>query len=225
MDVPLPALAILGGTGAEGGGLAFRFAHAGFAVTIGSRSADKAKAAADELNAALGGGSIGASANLAAAEACDIAILTVPYAAQQATALDVAPALKDKILIDATVPLVPPKVGRVQLPDGGSAVAALQQALGEAVRVVSAFQNVSAHHLRDLDHQIDCDVLVCGDDVDAREMVVQLARAIGLTAWHAGPLANSAAAEALTSILISINRRYKVPSAGIRITGIDQAPG
>jgi NADPH-dependent F420 reductase len=225
MDVPLPALAFLGGTGAEGSGLAMRFAHAGFPVTIGSRSLDKATAVAEELNAELGGGKISAAANLAAAEAADISVLTVPYAAQQATALDVAPALKGKILIDATVPLVPPKVGRVQLPDGGSAVAALQQALGEDVRVASAFQNVSAQHLRELDHGIDCDVLVCSDDVEAREMVVQLARAIGLRAWHAGPLANSAAAEALTSVLISINRRHKVPGAGIRITGIDEDPG
>lgn len=225
MDVPLPALAFLGGTGAEGSGLALRFAHAGFSVTLGSRSVDKAKTVADELNAALDGGAIGAAANLAAAEAADIAVLTVPFAAQQATALEVAPALTGKILVDATVPLVPPKVGRVQLPDGGSAVAALQQALGDDIRVVSAFQNVSAQHLRELDHSIDCDVLVSSDDVEAREMVVQLARAIGLRAWHAGPLANSAAAEALTSVLISINRRHKVPGAGIRITGVEDDAG
>ena len=221
MDVPLPALAFLGGTGAEGSGLALRFAHAGFPVTIGSRTLDKAQSVAQELNGELENGAIGAAANLAAAESTDIAVLTVPYAAQRATALEVAPALKGKILIDATVPLVPPKVGRVQLPEGGSAVAALQLALGEDIRVVSAFQNVGAQHLREVGHTIDCDVLVCSDDVEAREMVVQLARAIGLRAWHAGPLANSAAAEALTSVLISINRRHKVPGAGIRITGVD----
>ena len=225
MEVPLPALAFLGGTGAEGTGLAMRFAHAGFLVTIGSRSLDKAKSVAEALNAELDGGEIGAAANLAAAEAADIAVLTVPHAAQQATALEVAAALNGKILIDATVPLVPPKVGRVQLPEGGSAVVAVQQALGEEVRVVSAFQNVSAQHLRELGHAIDCDVLVCSDNVEAREMVVQLARAIGLRAWHAGPLANSAAAEALTSVLISINRRHKVPAAGIRITGVDEESG
>jgi len=221
MDVPLPALAFLGGTGAEGSGLALRFAHAGFPVTIGSRTVEKAQSVAEELSAELENGAISAAANLAAAEAADIAVLTVPYAAQQATALEVAPALRGKILVDATVPLVPPKVGRVQLPEGGSAVAALQLALGEDIRVVSAFQNVGAQHLRDVGHDIDCDVLVCSDNVEAREMVVQLARAIGLRAWHAGPLANSAAAEALTSVLISINRRHKVPGAGIRITGVE----
>lgn len=223
MNVPLPSLAVLGGTGSEGSGLALRFAHAGFSVTIGSRSAEKAQSAAEELNGLLDKKTIKGADNMTAAESADMSVLTVPFAAQAATARDVAAALQGKILVDATVPLVPPKVGRVQLPDGGSAVAALQAELGEGVRVVSAFQNVSAQHLRDLDHAIDCDVLVCSDDVEARELVVQLARAIGLRAWHAGPLANSAAAEALTSVLISINRRHKVPSAGIRITGVEDA--
>lgn len=109
----------------------------------------------------------------------------------------------------------------MQLPEGGSAVEALQKKLGESVRVVAAFQNVSAHQLADLDSDVNCDVLVAGDDVDAREVVCQLAKAIGITAIHAGPLANSAAAEALTSVLIAINKRYKVADgAGIRITGI-----
>jgi len=139
---------------------------------------------------------------------------------QQATALDLREQLAGKILIDATVPLVPPKVARVQLPEGGSAVAALQKLLGESVRVVAAFQNVSAHHLRDLTHSVDCDVLVCGDDIPARETVIGLVRDVGLRGVHAGPIANAAAAEALTSVLIAINIRYKVPGTGIRITGL-----
>jgi NADPH-dependent F420 reductase len=118
------------------------------------------------------------------------------------------------------VPLVPPKVARVQLPGDGSAVAAIQRALGEGVSVISAFQNVSAHHLKDLAHNVDCDVLVCGDDPAAREIVIGLAADMGLRGIHAGPIVNSAAAEALTSILITINMRYKVPGAGIRITGL-----
>ena len=116
---------------------------------------------------------------------------------------------------------MPPKVARVQLPEGGSAVAAMQKMLGESVKVVSAFQNVSAHLLQDLGHEVDCDVLVCGDNPQARDTVIQLAIDIGLRAFHAGPIANSAAAEALTSILISINSRYKVQGAGIRITGLE----
>ncbi len=175
----------------------------------------------DALNQRLGRQAIRHDSNAGAAAQAEVVVLTVPYAAQRASVQEVRAALAGKILIDTTVPLVPPKVARVQLPEGGSAVAAMQAWLGESVRVVSAFQNVSAQHLQDLDHAVDCDVLVCGDDVSARERVIELARAIGLRAFHAGPIANSAAAEALTSILISINSRYKVAGAGIRITGVD----
>jgi 8-hydroxy-5-deazaflavin:NADPH oxidoreductase len=115
---------------------------------------------------------------------------------------------------------MPPKVSRVQLPEGGSAVAKLQILLGDGVRVVSAFQNVSAHHLADLDHDVDCDVLVCGNDGTACEKVIELVEAIGLRGIYAGTADNSAAAEALTSVLIAINRRYKIPGSGIRITGL-----
>jgi 8-hydroxy-5-deazaflavin:NADPH oxidoreductase len=218
------AIAVLGGTGQEGGGLALRFAKAGHRVILGSRSAARAAERAAEMNARLGGEQVSGADNLAAATAADIVVLTVPYAAQRATVEEVREALSGKILIDATVPLVPPKVARVQLPAGGSAAAAIQALLGDAVRVVSAFQNVSAHHLDDLDHPVDCDVLVCGDDPSARQVVIGLAAEIGLTAWHAGPIVNSAAAEALTSVMIFINRHYKSPGSGIRITGVSQPP-
>lgn len=215
-----PVLAILGGTGKEGSGLAARWAAAGYKVVIGGRDAAKAEAVAAELAAEIPGAAISGVGNAAAASTGEIVVLTVPFAAQQSTALGVADGLQGKILVDVTVPLVPPKVNRVQLPEGGSAVVALQKALGEGVRVVSAFQNISAHHLRDLDHDLDCDVLVAGDDIEAREAVIALAEAARLRGFHAGPLCNSVVAEALTSVLISINQRYKVPSAGIRITGL-----
>ncbi len=214
-------IAVLGGTGSEGSGLAFRWAAAGHRVTIGSRDAERAAVAAAELSA-LGSGRISGAGNREAAAACDVAVLTVPYAAQRATAQDVAAQLAGKILIDVTVPLVPPKVSLVQLPPEGSAVAALQALLGEGVRVVSAFQNISAHHLKDLVYQIDCDVLVCADDADAAEVAIGLARDAGLRGFYAGPLANSVVAEALTSVLIAINRRYKVPASGIRLTGLPE---
>lgn len=215
-----PVIAILGGSGKEGSGLAFRWAHAGYPVVIGSRSVDRAEQAAREINAALGREAARGLDNPAAAAAGSIVVLTVPYAAQRPTVEDVRGSLRGKILIDVTVPLVPPKVNRVQLPAGGSAVEAIQEMLGDEVKVVSAFQNISAHHLKDLDHVIDCDVLVCSDDREAAETVIGLARAIGIGAWNAGVLANSAAAEALTSVLIAMNQRYKVPAAGIRITAI-----
>ena len=215
MSAALATLAVLGGTGPEGAGLAFRWLRAGHPVIIGSRDAARAQATAEEL----GDGARGAT-NVEAARACDIAVLTVPFAAQKPTLVDVKDALAGKILVDVTVPLVPPRVARVQLPPEGSAAQAAQLVLGDDVRVVSAFQSVSAHHLRDPDHAIDCDVLICGDDPEAREQVVRLAEAAGLRGLHAGVLANAAASEALTSVLIAMNRRYKVPGAGIRITGL-----
>jgi NADPH-dependent F420 reductase len=217
-------IAVLGGTGKEGGGLALRWAHAGHPVIIGGRSAERAEEAAAEMRSLLGDtANVRGLANPDAAAAGEIVVLSVPFAAQQATVSEVAGALTGKILIDVTVPLVPPKVSRVQLPEGGSAVEAVQKLLGEGVRVVSAFQNISAHHLTKLDEEVECDVLVCADDPAAADEVVALAHEIGLTAWNAGPLCNSVVAEALTSVLIALNRRYKVPGSGIRITGVPQS--
>jgi 8-hydroxy-5-deazaflavin:NADPH oxidoreductase len=216
----LATIAVLGGTGKEGGGLALRWAHKGHKVIIGSRTAERAQDAAAQKNEVLGGDRITGAANLDAAAQGEIIVLAVPYAAQQSTVQEVASALEGKILIDVTVPLVPPKVSRVQLPDGGSAVEAVQKMLGEGVRVVSAFQNISAHHLTKLDEDIECDVLVCADDIEAADEVVALAQEIGLRAWNAGPLCNSVVAEGLTSVLIALNRKYKVPGSGIRITGV-----
>ena len=216
----LATIAVLGGTGKEGGGLALRWAHKGHKVIIGSRTAERAQDAAAQMNEVLGRDRITGAANPDAAAQGEIIVLAVPYAAQQSTVQEVASALEGKILIDVTVPLVPPKVSRVQLPDGGSAVEAVQKMLGEGVRVVSAFQNISAHHLTKLDEDIECDVLVCADDIEAADEVVALAQEIGLRAWNAGPLCNSVVAEGLTSVLIALNRKYKVPGSGIRITGV-----
>lgn len=218
--VQRPTIAILGGTGKEGSGLALRWAHAGYPVIVGSRSAGRAQEAAAEINGLLGRTAAHGASNRDAAAGAAIIVLTVPFAAQKSTVEEVRAELDGKILVDVTVPLVPPKVNRVQLPDGGSAVEAVQTLLGPGVRVVSAFQNISAHHLKKLDHEIDCDVLVCADDKQAADQVIDLARAAGLGAWYGGVLANSVVAEGLTSVLIALNQRYKVPGAGIRITGV-----
>lgn len=209
----LPAIAIVGGTGNLGAAIAWRLARAGYPVVIGSRSADGAQQAAAELGHGLSG-----ATNIDAATGADIVIVTVPFAAQDATLRDIAPHVMGKIVVDTTVPLVPPKVMRVQLPAEGSAALRAQVALGEGVTVVSAFHNVAAHKLaKDVD--VGCDVLVFGDDKAARGQVVGLADAMGLRGLHGGALCNSAAAEALTSILIFLNKTYKVDGAGIRITG------
>jgi NADPH-dependent F420 reductase len=217
-------IAVLGGTGAQGSGLVLRLAAAGHAVTIGSRSAEKARHAAAELSQRLAGQTVAGTDNRQAAEGAEIVFLTVPYAVERATVEEVQDRLAGKLLVDATVPLVPPKVSVVQLPQGHSAVAAIQQMLGAQVKVVSAFQNVSAQHLAALGHDVDCDVLVCGDDRAACETVIGLCADIGMRGIYAGTIANSAAVEALTSVLIAINRRYKVAGgAGIRITGLPEA--
>lgn len=209
------AIAVLGGAGALGSGLTARLAHAGHRVIVGSRDTARASQAVKGL-----AGDISVADYADAAAQADIAFLTVPFAAAAAVLNQVAGAMAGKILVDATVPLVPPRVGRVQLPVEGSAALIAQEILGEHVRVVSALQNVGALHLQHLNQAVDCDVLVCGDAVDARTQVIELLDEIGLRGLHAGPLANAAAAEALTSVLISINRFYKSDRAGIRITGI-----
>ncbi len=213
MTAQKPTLAILGGSGALGSGLARRWAKAGYPVVLGSRDATKAVEAA----ASFGHGITGMD-NEAAAAAGEIVVLTVPFAQQGMVLGAVKPALQGKILVDVTVPLVPPKVARVQLPASGSAAQAAQTLLGEDVRVVSAFQNVAAALLQE-DGPIDCDILVCGNDKAARATVLELVRDAGLRGFHGGPLANAAATEALTSVLIFINKQYDA-HAGIRITGL-----
>lgn len=217
-------IAILGGTGNLGTGLARRWAQAGYRVIIGSRTQDKAEQAVAELKALMAergvdGIAVEAMDNQAAAEAADIAALTVPFAHQRSTLESLKAALQGKILIDVTVPLVPPKVARVQLPEEGSAGQIAQQILGENVDVVSAFQNVAAVHLQE-GSELDCDVLVCGDNKEARARVIELVEAAGLRGFHAGSIANAAAVEAMTSLLIFINKQYKC-HAGIKLTGTE----
>jgi len=220
----LPVLAILGGTGDLGTGLARRWAQAGYEVIIGSRTQEKAEAAVADLREVMAERgvaeiSVRAMENLAAAEAADIVTLTVPFSHHSSTLELVKKALHDKILIDVTVPLVPPKVARVQLPPQGSAGQIAQELLGEEVFVVSAFQNVAAAHLQE-GSGLECDVLVTGNKKVAREAVIKLVEAAGMRGFHAGMINNAAAAEALTSVLITINKQYGC-HAGIKITGLD----
>lgn len=220
MSETKPTLAILGGTGDLGTGLARRWAKAGYPIVIGSRTADKAEAAAAELAAIATGPAPRGMANREAAAAGEIVIMTVPFATAPAVLDDVKSVVEGKLFVDTTVPLVPPRVARVQLPPEGCAAVLAKMRLGEGVKVVSAFHNVAAAKLAQLDMDLDCDVLVFGDKPEDRAPVVALADALGTRGLHAGPLANSAAAEALTSVIIGINRNYKVDGASIRITGI-----
>ena len=214
-------IAVLGGTGNEGPGLALRWAKSGqYEVIIGSRQAEKAERVAAELNQKLGQHLIRGLVNEAAAQAAELCVLTVPYQAQGPTLTGLRDLLQGKILIDVTVPLQPPKVSHVHVPPGGSAGQEAQAILGAGVRVVSAFQNIGAAHLAEGDSHIECDVLVCGDDKEAKAEAIALAEAAGMRGLDAGPLKNGVVVEGLTAVLIGINIRHKVKGAGIKITGI-----
>ena len=210
-------IAIIGATGELGGALAMRLVRAGEDVIVASRDAAKAAACAHALMNEFGR-QVQAGTNREAAAVADVVIVAVPFNAQRVTLQEIAAQVSGKIVVDTTVPLVPPKVMRAQLPVEGSAAQIAAGILGANTRVVSAFHNVAAHKLSS-EESVDCDVLVCGDDRQAREVVVRIAAACGLRGLHAGPLANSAAAEALTSILIFMNKNYGADGAGIRITG------
>ncbi len=211
-------IAILGGTGDLGTGLAIRWSKAGYKIIIGSRTLTKAQAAVADLEKISPTTPAAAMENADAAAEGDIVVLTVPAEHQISTLETVKSGLLGKILIDVTVPLVPPKVGTVQLPPEGSAGKRAQDFLGDDVLVVTAFQNVAAHLLKE-DVTIECDVLVAGNKRSARDKVIQLAQQAGMTGWHAGPIENSAAAEALTSVLIQINRRHDIAHSGLQIVG------
>ncbi|MGB8214591.1 MAG: NADPH-dependent F420 reductase [Anaerolineales bacterium] len=219
----LITIAVLGGTGKEGKGLAYRWAKAGYRVLIGSRTPEKAKAAALEILEMLGGNAfVEGDTNLKTASASDIVVLTVPYAAHRETLEAVKAVLPGKILVDVTVPLVPPKVTKVHMPSAGSAAQEAHQILGENVQVTSAFQNIS-HELLLLDEPVACDVLVTGTSQAARAETLELVAAAGLTGWDAGPLENSVVIEGLTSVLIHINKSHRATHAGIKITGVTHA--
>ena len=223
-DVEIKTISILGGTGKEGKGLGYRWANAGYNIIIGSRKREKAETAATELRELCGEGkSILGLENPEAAQKCELAVLTVPFSAHVPMLESLKPYLKDKILVDVTVPLVPPKVTRVQMPLAGSAGLEAKQILGNDTFVVSAFQNIAYEHLLS-DEAVQCDVLVSGEGKAVREKVLKLVSDAGMVGWDAGPLQNSVIAEGLTSILIGLNKQYGVESSGIQITGIPR-PG
>lgn len=217
-----PTIAVIGGTGAEGSGLAVRWAAARYPVVIGSRSAEKAATAAAELSQPLPDGSaaITGATNADAAAQAAIVVLSVPYDAQVGTIEQIAAGSQGKTVITVVAPLKPPKVATVWHPPGGSAAQEAQAQLGEGVQVVAAFQNIAAGHLKDLSWQPDCDVLVTGDNKAAKQSAIELAQAAGFVAIDAGPLANASVVEGLTAVLIGINVRNKVQGSGIRITGL-----
>ncbi|HWQ03882.1 MAG TPA: NADPH-dependent F420 reductase [Longilinea sp.] len=213
-------IAILGGTGKEGKGLAYRWAKAGYRILIGSRLEEKAQTAAAELRELLHSSEeVQGLTNEEAAQQADLLVMTVPYSAHKSMCEQMKDAAQGKIVIDVTVPLVPPKITKVQMPEAGSASLEAQQVFGEGVQVITAFQNISYEHLLN-DEDINCDVLVCGGKKADRAVVIKLIQDAGMVGWDAGVIENSVVVEGLTSVLLGLNRQFGVESAGIRITGV-----
>lgn len=208
-------IAIAGGTGKEGRALAVRWARAGHEVSVGSRDKDRAVAAAAELGHGITGGD-----NATVIAAAEAVVLSVPYSAHADTLKGLVDAVAGKVLVDITVPLQPPAVRVVHLPAGGSAALETKAIVGPSVSVVAAIHHISNVHLGDAEHAFDCDALFCAEDDRGRAVARTLITDLGLFPIDAGPLANAVALEALTPVLLHINKTYKIPAAGIRITGI-----
>lgn len=218
----IETIAVIGGTGKEGKGLAYRWLKAGYTVIIGSRNAEKAQIAVEKLSERLNSHEqqrLSGMENGAAVRVAQLAVLTVPYQFHKEILTSLKADLAGKYLIDVTVPLVPPKVSTVQVPPEGSAALQAQLLLGDDTAVISAFQNISFELLLS-DEKVQCDVLVCGRDKEAREIGLKMVAAAGLTGWDAGPLENSIVAEGFTSVLIRINKQAGTHSAGVQITGV-----
>ena len=214
-------IAIVGGTGKEGKGLAYRWVLAGHEVIIGSRQYEKAQRAVATVNDLFDKDSdlLKGMENKDAVEACDIAVITVPYAAHRPTLESLKDVLDGKIVVDVVVPIVPPKVTKVQMPPEGSVAQEAQAILGDNCNVVDAFQNISHERLL-AEGDVDCDVLVAGKGKAARQIVLGLVKDTGLKGWDAGQIENCVVVEGLTSVLIGLNIQHHVHASGIRITGI-----
>jgi 8-hydroxy-5-deazaflavin:NADPH oxidoreductase len=222
-------IAIIGGTGDQGKGLALRWASAGFETIIGSRDPGRAGAASAEMRGILSASGainikLDGAANADAAATASIIVLTIPFAAHISTLKEIREKIKPgSLLVDVTVPLETAVGGKPTRALGvwaGSAAEQCRELAPEGVQVVSAFQNAAADALADLTHEVECDIIVCGDDKDAKQRVLPLIAAIpGCRYIDGGPLANSRTVEAITALLIGFNIRYKTHT-GLRITGV-----
>ena len=217
MSEGLPTVGILGGTGKEGSGLALRWANNGYSLIIGSRTPERAEQAAAELRAKVPGVNVRGADNVTAARESDIVVLTVPFEAQLATLDSVKTELQGKVLVDATARV---DWRKPRPPEGKAAARLAQELLGPGVRVVAAFQNIPASALVRPEQKLESDVLVCGDDPQARADVVRLAEGAGMDAYEAGGLDNGIVVEGLTALIIAMNKRYKSNACGVRMTGV-----
>jgi len=215
-------IGIVGGTGKEGSGLGIRWALAGHEVLIGSRDPERARGKAAELAARAPGARVSGMSNLDAVTAAEIVVLTVPANGLAATLPEVRPACRGKIVVSTVVPLTFGGGRLFTPPPQGSSAEEAQEILGPEARVVAAFHHIAAHELAAGDHDIECDLLMCGGDADAKRLVTELGTSMGLRAIDVGGLGNAGPLEGITAVLATINRRYKLKGSGIKITGLER---
>ncbi len=213
-------IGIVGGTGKEGSGLGLRWAVAGHEVIIGSRDAERARGKGAELAAAVPHARAIGMSNRDAAAAADVVVLTLPANGLGAILPDIRDACRGKVVISTVVPLTFGGDRLFTPPPQGSSAEEAQDILGPDARVVAAFHHIAAHELAAGDQSIECDLLFCGGDADAKQLVAKLAASMGLRAVDAGPLSNAGPLEGITAVLATINRRYKLKNSGIKITGL-----
>lgn len=213
-------IAIVGGTGKEGSGLGMRWAAAGHEVLIGSRDPERARSKAAELTARAPALRVQGMSNVDAVEAADVVVLAVPASGLRTTLPDVRNACRGKIVISTVVPLTFGGGRLFTPPPQGSSAEEAQEILGPDARVVAAFHHIAAHELQAGDQPIECDLLLCGGDAEAKKVVTELGASIGLRAVEAGALTNAGPLEGITAVLATINRRYKLKNSGIKITGL-----
>ena len=212
-------IAILGGTGKEGAGLSLRWVQAGHSIIIGSRDAERARAKATELRELAHKLPIVGHTNLEAAEMGEIIVVALPATGLAATLPELRAATGTKVVVSTVVPLTFGGPRLFTPPAAGSSAEEVQALLPEA-RVVAAFHHIAAHELAETDHAIECDLLLCGGDADAKEVVTTLGLSLGLRVIDVGALANAGPVEGITALLATINRRYKLKNSGIKITGL-----
>jgi NADPH-dependent F420 reductase len=213
-------IAIMGGTGKEGAGLGVRWAQAGHEIIIGSRDAERAKAKAAELAALAPGARISGMGNRDAAVAGEVVVLAVPANGLPNTLPELREGCRGKTVISTVVPLTFGGGRLFSPPAQGSSAEEAQELLGAEARVVAAFHHIAAHELSATDHAIECDLLLCGGDADAKRVVTELGASLGLRAVDVGALTNAGPLEGITAVLATVNRRYKLKNSGIKITGL-----
>jgi NADPH-dependent F420 reductase len=213
-------IGILGGTGKEGAGLGMRWAQAGHEIIIGSRDAERARSKAAEMAAHAAGSRISGMSNRDAAAAAEVVVLALPATGLANTLPELRAGCRGKAVVSTVVPLTFGGGRLFTPPPQGSSAEEAQEILGAEARVVAAFHHIAAHELSATDHAIECDLLLCGGDAEAKAIVGELGTSMGLRPVDVGALTNAGPLEGITAVLATVNRRYKLKNSGIKITGL-----